>query len=265
VPTVSIITAVLAGRHQYLREAYASLCRQEMPAGWTWQWIVQEDGESGLPAAELPDDPRISSGTGRHRGAATARTLALGRASGVLLRTLDADDLLPDGALLRDITTLIEQPQVGWCVSGALDLLPDGSLLPGPRDPEPGPLPPGFLTEGQRNGALQVVGTTMCTYTDLVRVLGGWQALPADEDVALMLAAEAVADGWMIGEPGLLYRQWPGSSTADHTTHRHPVEEKARNAVLLDRAAALSATGWRFTPAPGALDHDAPTAAHLHR
>lgn len=60
---------------------------------------------------------------------------------------------------------------------------------------------------------LQVLGSTLCTYTELVRAVGGWPALPA-EDVGLLLAAEAVAHGWMLPEPGLRYRRWPGSSTA---------------------------------------------------
>src|SRR5437879_3785904 len=53
-PTLSIITAVLAGKHQHLAETYRSLAAQELPAGWDWEWLVQEDGETGIPLAELP-------------------------------------------------------------------------------------------------------------------------------------------------------------------------------------------------------------------
>ena len=115
--------------------------------------------------------------------------------------------MLTDGALSRDISTLAAGTGIAWCVSPEIDLLPDGSLRAGPRDPDPGPLPPGCLAEGERSGMLQVLGNTMCAiYTELVRALGGWQALPS-EDVALLLAAEAVADGWMLSMPGLLYRR----------------------------------------------------------
>lgn len=261
-PVISVITAVIDGKHQYLRDTYQSLCAQEMPPGWSWQWVVQEDGQTGRPLAELPpSDPRISVGMARHGRAATARTLALARAEGMLMRTLDADDLLPPGALARDITTLMSHPEVGWCVSAALDLLPDGSLRPGPRDPAPGLLPPGVLAEGERVGLLPVVGTTLCTYTSLVRALGGWQALPADEDVALLLAVEAVADGWMIAEPGLLYRRWEGNSTGGDD-HHCPSERAARRAALLDRADALRATGWRWSPSdtPCRMTQTSPSA-----
>lgn len=249
-PTISIITAVVAGRDHYLREAYESLCSQVMPHGWQWEWLVQEDGETGRPLSELPLDQRISSGQNRAGRAALTRTMALERASGLLIRTLDADDVLPDGALWQDITTLMEHPESAWCVSGALDLFEDGTLVPGPYDPPPGPLPRGLLAEGETSGQLQVVGTTMCTYTSLVRALGGWQALPASEDVALMLAAEAVSDGYMCPNIGLHYRQWPGSSTED-AEYAEEAESAARRNALLQRVSALRESGWRWCP-PGA-------------
>lgn len=245
-PVISVITAVLAGKHQYLGEVHDSLCRQEMPHGWQWQWIVQEDGETGKPLARLPDDPRISPGKGRRGRASTARTTALSRAGGILVRALDADDLLPPGALMREITVLTEHPDIAWCVSPAIDLLPDGAMRPGPRDPQPGPLPPGFLAEGEREGLFQVVGGTMCAYTDLVKALGGWPAV-GSEDVGLLLAAEAVSNGWMLAEPGLIYRRWPGSSTS-HLDKRKPSAWEARRTVVLDRVEAIQAVGWQWSP-----------------
>lgn len=245
-PVISVVTAVLAGRHQHIRETYESLAQQKMPSGWDWQWVVQEDGETGQPLAGLPRDPRISSGQGPHGRAARARTIALSRATGMLVRALDADDMLTDQALDRDITVLTGQPDIAWCVSPALDLLSDGSLRPGPRDPDPGPLPPGFLAEGERAGLLQVLGVTMCAYTQLVRALGGWPALPS-EDVALLLAAEGVSNGWMLAEPSLIYRRWEGSNTA-HINKWEASAGSPQRTVLLDRANALQAAGWRWTP-----------------
>jgi len=106
---------------------------------------------------------------------------------------------------------------------------------------------PGELTDGEARGLLPVVGTTLCTYTELAIALGGWQALPAIEDVALMLAVEAVAAGWMNAEPGLIYRRWPGSSST-LTAHADEYEEQQRRNVVLDRVAALRKIGWRYDP-----------------
>lgn len=244
-PTISIITAVLAGKHQHIKDAYNSLVAQDMPAGWTWQWVVQEDGETGEPIAELPDDPRISAGTGAWGRQPMARTQALSRADGVLTRALDSDDVLTEGALHRDITTLIEHPEIGWCVSPALDLLPDGTLLPGPRDPSPGRLPDGALMEGERAGLLPVLGVTMCAHTELIRLLGGWPGTLA-EDVGLLIAAEAVAPGWMLAQPGLLYRRWSGNAEG-HIDKRLASPSAPHRRVMLDRAEALRSAGWRFT------------------
>ena len=246
-PVISVVTAVVDGSHEFLGDTYQSLIDQKMPSGWSWQWILQEDGNTGRPLSMVPDEPRVSKGTyGFHGGAAMARTVALSRADGVLLRTLDADDMLPPGALAREIDTLTIHPEIAWCVSGAVDFYPDGSQVLGPRDPDPGPLPAGFFADGERDGLLQVIGTTMCTYTALVRALGGWPAV-LSEDVALLLAAEAVANGWMLSEPGLLYRRWHGQSSAQkESAARQP--DSAQRTVMLGHVDALKAAGWRWHP-----------------
>jgi len=70
--TISVVTPAYRPVPQYLTEAYQSLCRQDLPAGWEWQWLVQEDGQTGEVAAMLPDDPRISAGRGRPGGGSAA-------------------------------------------------------------------------------------------------------------------------------------------------------------------------------------------------
>jgi glycosyltransferase involved in cell wall biosynthesis len=80
---VSVITPVHWPSVGYLAGAYESLAKQEMPDGWDWQWLVQEDGQDGLLVDQLPDmDPRISAGSGRSGGPGVARTLGLARAEG---------------------------------------------------------------------------------------------------------------------------------------------------------------------------------------
>lgn len=256
-PTISIVTPVYNGGHHHLLELYECLCAQEMPPGWGWQWVVQEDGTSGVPTGQLPtDDPRISTACGRAGRAAMARTVALTRARGVLTRAIDADDVVTPGSLWRDIETLTAHPSYGWCVSACVDLHPDGSLTPGPFDPPAGPLAPGTLLAGHRAGKLQVMGTTMCAYTDLIHAVGGWQAVPSSEDVALLLACEAVADGWMISDVSEIYRKRAVQTVTD-PEYMDPAEKAARDGVVFSRADALGRTGWRWTPPRGALIADA--------
>ena len=66
-----------------------------MPRGWRWEWLVQEDGATGVARDILPaDDERIVFGTGRRGGVAITRSLALARARGDLVKNLDQDDIL---------------------------------------------------------------------------------------------------------------------------------------------------------------------------
>jgi glycosyltransferase involved in cell wall biosynthesis len=243
---LSVITAVKADRSDHLLALYESLKRQALPPGWDWRWVLQEDGETGEPLAMLPDDPRISAGMAPWGRAPRARTVALSRVDGKLVRAVDADDVLPEGALYRDIEALSAHPEMGWCVSPAVDLLEDGSTRPGPRDPEPGPLPPRFLERGERAGLIPVLGGTMCAHTELIQALGGWPALWS-EDVGLLLAAEAVAPGWMLGEPGLLYRRWhkAAGSAKDKQSASPPTPARE---VMVARVQALRASGWRWAP-----------------
>jgi hypothetical protein len=70
-------------------------------------------------------------------------------------------------------------------------------------------------------------------------------ALPASEDMGLVLALDAVVDGWFIPEPGLLYRKWPGQATAQ-PAHIDPVELEARRRLIDERAELLSAGAIRL-------------------
>ncbi|WP_030753264.1 glycosyltransferase family 2 protein [Streptomyces sp. NRRL F-5135] len=246
-PTISVITAVYDGGHQYLPDAYASLRAQPMPDGWAWEWLIQEDGRTGRPRTVLPSDERIRYSTGARGGAGVARTVGLARANGSLARALDADDLLTEGALARDIEELTRHPEAGWCISGCLDLLPDGRLIPGPYDPPPGPLPYAQLRAQYEAGMFPVVGTHLTARTDLVRAVGGWPALPALEALALVLICASVAPGRMVGTPGGVYRKHPAQSTAQPDYHRAD-EFAALRAAILTRLDALGNSQWRWSP-----------------
>ncbi|WP_228986583.1 MULTISPECIES: glycosyltransferase [unclassified Micromonospora] len=238
---VSVITPVHAPSIEHLPGAYESLAKQDMPPGWDWQWLVQEDGQTGALVDVLPDDPRISLGTGRAGGPGVARTLALSRVSGQLIKVLDADDQLTPGALARDIAAFDAHPQIGWTTSRVLDLLPDGSTAGWDKDPAGGVIDRGaVLAFWQANDyRASVHPATLCLRRELVFALGGWMALPASEDTGLLLAANAVSEGYFTREYGLLYRKWPGQVTSQ-AAHREPAEYQARMRIIEARAHALA-------------------------
>ncbi|MEU4893770.1 glycosyltransferase family 2 protein [Streptomyces sp. NPDC044780] len=246
--TITVITAVHAPGAEYLPDAYKSLREQELPDGWDWQWVIQEDGETDAVRPYVPDDARVSFGQGRSGRAAMARTMGLSRAEGEYVKVLDADDMLTPGALARDLRALTENPDLGWATSRALDLLPDGSTVGFEGDPPQGPIARGAVLDfWKANGyRAQVHPATLFLRRDLLLALGGWMALPASEDTGLLMALSAVSRGWFTAETGLLYRKWPGQVTS-HAAHTDEAERRARFAVVEARARVLAGMdGWRY-------------------
>jgi glycosyltransferase involved in cell wall biosynthesis len=231
-PIVSVITAVHPPSTRHIHDAYRSLAAQALPDGWEWEWLVQQDGaECGLRAL-LPDEPRIKIGRNPKSGPGPTRSTALSRASGNLIKALDADDILAPGALGRDIDTLLSF-DVKWTTSSALDLLPDGSLESFDSDPERGVIARGAVVEHWRTHdyRLPVHPATLCIERDLVVALGGWFPLPTSEDTGLLLSANTVTDGYFIDEVGLYYRKWPGQATQS-AAHNDPAARAARAHVI---------------------------------
>jgi glycosyltransferase involved in cell wall biosynthesis len=238
---VSVVTPAYAPVPEHLTAAYESIRSQVLPPGWEWQWVVQEDGESGEVARMLPEDPRISVGSGRRAGEPTTRNLCLSRASGDLVKVLDSDDQLTPGTLAREIGVLSTHPDIGWTTCRALDLLPDGSTAGFDSDPAPGRIGCGeVLRYWRSHGYLaQVHPATLCIRRDLLLAMGGWMALPASGDTGLLLSASAVRPGYFIAETGLLYRKWPGQMT-NMAAHSGETDRSARMAIIEARAEALA-------------------------
>ncbi|RLV01333.1 glycosyltransferase [Streptomyces griseocarneus] len=244
---IIIVTAVHAPSAHHLGDAYESLCQQELPEGWDWHWLIQEDGKSDLVAPHVPTDARVTFRQGRQGGPGVARTMALAHADGEYVKVLDADDQLPAGALARDLAVLEGDRGIGWTTSRVLDLLPDGSTVGFDQDPEGGPIEQGAVLEHWRanNFRAQVHPATLFARRDLLLALGGWMALPASEDTGLLLALDAVSRGHFTREVGLLYRKWPGQATGQ-AAHTDAAERDARMAVVEARARALSEYRWQF-------------------
>lgn len=245
-----MITPVYRPVAEYLVEAYESLQAQKMPTGWEWEWVVQEDGNTGVARPILPKDPRIKLGTGRHSGVAITRNLALARARGIYIKNLDQDDLLAPGVLERDVQVLSEESNVLWTTSRVLDLLPDGSTTSFDGDPSAGRLEPGQVAElwRTRHYRLPVHPTTLCISRDLATALGGWMAVPGSDDTGLLVSASIVSTGYFHDEVGLLYRKWPGQESAQ-PRHTEPVEWQARMSLIDERAKSL-VLFWKGAPEP---------------
>jgi glycosyltransferase involved in cell wall biosynthesis len=52
--TISVVMAAYKPVADYLKAAYESVASQELPAGWQWQWVVQDDGQTGEVAQCCP-------------------------------------------------------------------------------------------------------------------------------------------------------------------------------------------------------------------
>lgn len=237
---ISVITAVHRPNVGYLRDAYESLVAQVLPAGWSWEWLVQEDGQTGAVAAAVPDDPRINVGSARPGGPGVARTMAMARAQGALVRNLDADDKLLPGALARDISVLTQRPTVGWTTSRLLNWLADGTTVRWRhQNPDEGVLPRGAILESWRSNGwfLPIHPMTICIRRTLLFALGGWMALPAAEDTGLLIAASVTTNGYFIDEPSLLYRNHPHQMTAQ-ANHVDGLDSDRRH-LIAARADAL--------------------------
>lgn len=245
---ISVVTPVYRPVARYISEAYESLRAQNLPPNWDWQWLVQEDGQTGEIATMLPDDPRISVGSGRRSGDAIARNMCLSRATGDLIKVLDADDQLTPGALRREIDVFTQYPEVGWTTARALDLHEDGSTAGFDHNPPAGQIQPGDVLRHWRshNYRASVHPATLCVRRDLLFALGGWMALPASGDTGLLLALNVVSLGYFIPEIGLLYRKWPGQMTSQPSHYEH-TEWSARMKIIGERADALSAL-WQSAP-----------------
>lgn len=248
-PVVSVVTAVSPACAEYLPETWESLVDQDMPEGWSWEWLVQCDStephEQQHVLRKIPDDDRVSFAANRFRGPAVARTMTLARAHGRLVKTLDADDRLTPGALARDIAAH-QQSGVMWSASHVLNEYPDGS-----RDehyssnPKDGRIISGAAGRAyERDFRILVHPATLCVRYSLLVALGGWMALPASEDTGLLMACDAFSDGWFNAETGLIYRRWP-EQMSQSAEHVDTYELDVRRTMVQLRSAAVEDL---FTP-----------------
>ncbi|MGW1994888.1 hypothetical protein [Embleya sp. NPDC001921] len=147
-------------------------------------------------------------------GAATARTVALGRVGTPWTAVLDADDVWLPGGLDALFETAV-RTGAAWCAGRSVDLV-DGRRVDFPDHLPRGPVAPGAVFEASELlGFIPFVGAAMVWRTETLWEMGGRPALPACEDSALILAASEVHEGYYLdGEPVYGYRKYAGQTTS---------------------------------------------------
>jgi len=217
-PLVSILTPlhqpILAHLHQTVR----SVTDQQLPPGWSAEWIVQEDGFADPTHADILAGSGASyQANGSHLGVAATRNIALSRARGRLVQVLDHDDYLLPHALAT-LLPHFDDPATHWAVGQADDLHDDGTRTPWQPQLPFGPLQPGVVNSDALdhggNWAIHCAGLML--RTEVLRALGGWVASWGDDDIAMFAGFSEVTQGYHEPTVTWLYRQHP------HQLHRTP-------------------------------------------
>lgn len=248
-PVVSVITAAYAPSARFLRETALSVAAQEMPDGWSVEWIVQEDGEEPKLSGLFDDMPYAKyEANGGQLGLAVTRNLALSRATGGLVQVLDHDDLLLPGAIALLASRFVEN-SIHWAVGQADDLMPDGERLSYPSALGFGVIAAGVANEWavERNGNWPVHCAGLMMRTESVRALGGWAGLPAEDDISLFAALSEVTDGFCEERVTWLYRQ---HATQTYRSDAWRSRSAVGRRVALQRARAMRSARVQIDAVP---------------
>ena len=204
-PTLSILTPVLPRVADHLPSAAASVSRVRSTLGpGACEWVVVVDGPA--PHSLLSDSldgPDITVRHGRCCGVSAARTAALAAATGRWVLPLDADDEL-DADGVAALVDVAESSEVGWA-SGNRTLM-DGSRTAHWND----------VAVRWEIGSLAERWTAPFAFHPnsvladrrLSLGVGGWPALPANEDLAWVLAVSEEDTGISTPHVVTRYRTW---------------------------------------------------------
>lgn len=213
-------------------ERLAGICEVE--------WVIECDG--GAPGIDVPSWANVDLHVEQLRPGPT-RSLALRRASGDLVMTLDCDDMLLD--IVSLIEVLASRPEVGWVAASTVDLVTTG-LMRARRPPwDEGPLPAGAVLDyWVNNDAFPFQGSgAFIARTDLVRAVGGWPNVMYADDALLAVAVSETAAGWFDPGPVHVYRRHDQqvTATADWAATREARIAETRAMFLAGRPGVTAA------------------------
>lgn len=207
---VSIITGVLPSRSGFLGETATSVrSAKELFAreGVDIEWQVVVDGPGSI---DLPTDADNVVRLPAQSGVAMSRNLALARAANPWIFPLDADDLVVGEGLWNLYEVAASGKDLAW-VAGNRVLTTHKRTqhwFEDVRDWKPGNLAMNWTAPFPFHPNSVLFRRDAC-----LRV-GGWPAMTANEDLALVLKLSEWSAGRAIPDVVTLYRAWPGQSVA---------------------------------------------------
>lgn len=244
---ITVITAVAIAHLPLVRDAGESLAAQRLPPGWSYEWLVQVDGAADLGAGRVARSLQDAFTAdvmfnGGHAGPAATRNLALARATGAIVVTLDADDLLPAEALASVTRHFAMNPDVGWIAGGSATVSSSGAMI---EDYDP-PILAGRRV-GQREltdfwlqmGHNPVIPRTAAYRVECLSRVGGWMGLPRSEDTGTLLAVNESAPGLVIADCVSLKRRSTNQITATSWTCDHSDVKGLGRRLISRRIAAM--------------------------
>lgn len=245
-PDLTIITPVLPERSRFLPDVAASVRQARAlldQSGLRLEWIIVIDGPGSVPSAEGAD---VVLRLPRQCGVSTARNTALSLARAPWVFPLDADDeVVPAGLLV-----LLEMLRAGgftWAAGNRI--LPDGARTPH------------WFKEACRWDAGDLASAWSAPFVfhpnsvilerRAALAAGGWPAVPANEDMALVMAISEVSAGVSCPSVVTIYRPWDGQAVSDPA---YPELKQSAFGIIEARTNVLRAAAGRapvHAPAAG--------------
>jgi len=242
-PIISILTAAYAPTANFLDETIKSVISQELPTNWEVEWIVQEDGVNPKLRKKFENIEIVKYASNNAQlGVAATRNMALERVNGEIVQLLDHDDILLEGSLDIMINTLKDKT-IHWVTGQADDLVQENKRKPYEYPFKFGRINAGevFMNATEESLAWPIHIAAMAVRTNLLRVVGGWSAMPASDDYLMFAALSGLADGYNLAKVTWLYRRTPGQQS--ETVEWKKYSKNGRNATF-QRVQALR--NWRL-------------------